>query len=123
MSQRSLRDRLLLACQQGKSLHKMAEAERVSVAQVRRLTSRPAFQKQLAMTLVTKTLAQRVPSAKLERRTGRALARLVVLLESDAMLTFNAEDLAMLGAFSEQQYALGVAQLEQEHLHGRVKPS
>ncbi len=123
MSQRVLINRLLLACQQGKSLQKMAETEHIPIEQVRRLTSTPTFQKDLALQLVTKALAQPVPSAQLERRTGRALGRLVVLLKSDVRLTFNAEDLATLGAFSEQQYALATAHLEEVQRHDEAMSS
>ncbi|MDI3467916.1 MAG: hypothetical protein OJF50_006737 [Nitrospira sp.] len=108
MSQHELIDRLQRACQRGESLRKMAEAEQLPLNTVRQITSMPRFQMDLTMHLVTTSLTRLKPSPRADRITGRALTRLLRLVKSGADVSLSMEDLASLGAFSQQQQALAM---------------
>lgn len=108
MSQRQLIERLQRACQRGESLRKMAEAEQLPLDTVRQITSTPRFQMNLTMQLVNTALTQSKASPRIERLIGRALTRLLRLMKSGAIVPLSMQDLARLGAFSQQQQALAM---------------
>ncbi len=106
MSQRELIERLQRRCQRGESLRKMAKQEGLSVDTVRQIISAPRFQKDLTMHLVNTSLARLKPSPHRDRITGRALTRLLKLMKSGVLVPLSMQDLAHLGAFSQQQRVL-----------------
>ncbi|WHZ17383.1 MAG: hypothetical protein OJF52_004235 [Nitrospira sp.] len=108
MSQHELIDRLQRACQRGESIRKMAKMEGLRVDTVRRITSTPRFQRDLTMQLVNTALTRATASPQMDRITGRALTGLLRLVKSGASVSLSMEDLASLGAFSQQQQALAV---------------
>lgn len=110
MSQRELIDRLQQACQRGESLRKMAGAERLTADTVRQITSLPRFQMDLTMHLVNSSISQLNPSPRMDRRIGRALTKLLRLINSGALVPLSMQDLARLRTFSQQQRALAMSQ-------------